>query len=217
MILEYPPYVAVILAGGAARRMDGQAKYGLKTLIPLAGKPILEHICTSLRQATPPPEDIILNVVAEQKRFAPDMPLALDAAAERQGPLAGILSGLKYCARHHPKIEWMLSVSGDTPFLPPDLTTKLFDIALAREKLIVCAASNQRRHPTIALWSCSLRQPLEIALTQDIRKIERFSRQYSTAIVEWPCKDRDPFLNINKPQDLIIAEQEISLESQGKM
>ena len=211
------PYVAVVLAGGAAKRMEGQAKHGLKTLIPLAGKPILEHICTSLQQASCPPEEIALNIVAEQKRFAPDMPLALDSATERQGPLAGILAGLNWCAEFHPKIEWMLSVSGDTPFLPPDLATKLFDAAIEQKAVISCAASNQRRHPTIALWSCSLRAPLEYALTQDIRKIERFSRRYSVTVVEWLCTNRDPFLNINTPEDLILAEQKISLESQGEM
>ena len=208
----YPSYVAVVLAGGAARRMDGQAKHGLKTLLPLAGKPILEHICTNLQQAVPPPEDIALNIVAEQRQFAPDMPLALDMATERQGPLAGISAGLNWCAQYHPKVDWMLSVSGDTPFLPSDLVIKLFDRAHAQKTLIAYAASKQRYHPTIALWSCSLREALEEALMQGMRKVDHFSCQYRPAIVEWPCDGLDPFLNINQPEDIIRAEQIFSLE-----
>ena len=105
---SYPPYVAVILAGGAARRMESQANHGLKTLIPLAGKPILEHICANLRGATQPPKDIVLNIVADQRRFVPDMPIALDSSGERQGPLAGISSGLNWVAKNHPKAELSL-------------------------------------------------------------------------------------------------------------
>ena len=209
-MITYPPYACVVLAGGAARRMEGTAQYGLKTLLPLSGKPILEHICTSLRNAEPAPQDIALNIVAEQMPLAPDMPIALDATEERQGPLSGILAGLNWCAQHNPNIQWLLSVSGDTPFLPSDLAKRLLDVAITQQKSIVCTASDQRRHPTIALWSSSLRAPLETALAQDIRKIELFSRQYSPAIVEWDCNDRDPFLNINQPEDLEAAEKFLS-------
>ena len=212
----YPPYVCVILAGGAARRMEGSAPEGLKTLLPLAGQPILEHICTALRAATPPPEAIALNIVTEQIPLAPEMPLALDAQNERQGPLAGISAGLNWCAQHHPDIKWMLGVSGDTPFLPNDLAAKLFEAAITEKKMLACAASHKRHHPTIALWSLSLRTPLEVALSQNVRKIDRFILPYSPAIVEWADPDHDPFWNINSPEDLKQAEQKI-LDSKGKM
>ena len=211
----YPSYVAVVLAGGAARRMETQAHHGLKTLLPLAGKPILEHICTNLQQARLPPEDIALNIVADQSRFVPDMPIALDASDERQGPLAGISSGLNWATKNHPKVEWMLSGSGDTPFLPLDLAEKLFDAAIKHQALIVCASSNQRHHPTIALWSSSLQKPLENALMHGIRKIDRFSDPYSPAIVEWPCDSFDPFLNVNRPEDFQQAEEIFLLKPLG--
>lgn len=216
-MITAPPYVAVVLAGGAARRMEGIARNGLKTLLPLAGKPVLEHVCSALRHNVPAPKDIALNVLAGQIPDVPDMPIAPDATEDRQGPLAGIAAGLHWCTQQHPEVRWLLSVSGDTPFLPPDLAQRLLGAALEQNTLVACAASGARTHPTIALWSVSLRARLKTALAQNIRKIERFSSTYSPAIVEWQIHDDDPFFNINRPEDLRRAENKKILKSKGKM
>ena len=48
-----------------------------------------------------------------------------------------------------------------------------------------------------------------------MRKIDRFSDQYSPAIVEWPCDSFDPFLNVNRPEDFQQAEEIFFVETFG--
>ena len=54
--------VGVLLAGGLARRMGG----GDKSLHPLAGTPILDHVLTRVRPQVGP---LLLNVNGDPERF----------------------------------------------------------------------------------------------------------------------------------------------------
>ncbi|NQY83109.1 MAG: molybdenum cofactor guanylyltransferase [Alphaproteobacteria bacterium] len=215
-----PPYIAVILAGGAAERMVGQVQVGLKILLPLAEKTLLQHVTSRLAESLHPPQRIALNIVAEQRECAPqDIPIALDQGNTRNGPLAGIAASLDWCAEHHPEVDWVLTVSGDTPFLPPDLATRLFNAAIQNHTAIACAASNGRSHPPIAVWKRELLQPIKNALAAGTRKIDRFSAPYAPITVHWGSNtertqgsekpDDDPFFNVNRPEDLQQAQHRV--------
>lgn len=197
-----PSYIAVVLAGGAARRMGDSVRHGLKLLLPYHGRPILDHITTALSASDHPPADIVLNIAADQRdtlvRHAPDYPVAIDDFTGREGPLAGILAGLDWCRTHRPGIKWVLTVPGDVPLLPADLASRLLDTA---PEYVACAASRGRPHPPIAVWSVGLHAPLAKAMTNGTRKIDRFTEPYTPTIVEWTTEP-DPFLNMNTPEDL---------------
>ena len=95
MSIERAQIAAVILAGGAARRMGG----GDKTLLPLGGKPILQHI---LDRLTPQCAPILLNANGDASRFqAFGLGVYADAVDGYLGPLAGILTGLDAVALNH--------------------------------------------------------------------------------------------------------------------
>lgn len=196
---------AVILAGGEARRMGG----GDKTLLPLAGKPILQHI---LDRLTPQCATILLNANGDAGRFrAFGLAVYADAVDGYLGPLAGILTGLDAVARNHRGITHLISIAGDTPFIPHNLVEAMR--LLADGENIVRARSNGRIHAVCALWPCSIRADLRDQLVnQDVRKIDRFTANYAVVNCDF-AGIPDPFFNINAPADQAEAERIASLET----
>ena len=102
--------------------------------------------------------------------------------------------------------RYLLTVPGDTPFLPYDLVSRLIAARDAEGATIACASSQGRMHPTVGLWPLSLRDDLRAALAEGERSIGRFARRYPLAVVEWGGEP-DPFLNVNEPGDLEKAQE----------
>ncbi|NNM57633.1 MAG: DUF2478 domain-containing protein [Acidocella sp.] len=73
------------------------------------------------------------------------------------------------------------------------------------------AASGGRRHPVAGLWSASLRAPLRrFLLEQGQRKMGLWAEHCGAATVEWPDEPRDPFFNINRPEEREEAAAQLS-------
>lgn len=194
--------VAVILAGGQARRMGG----GDKTLIELHGKPILQHILDRLK---PQCEHIMLNANGHLDRFtAFGFPVIADPVDGFLGPLAGILAGLDAVAIQYPDKTHILSLAGDTPFIPHHLIDYM--CAHASPSNIVCAVSQGRRHPVFGLWPVAIRSELRDQLiNHDVRKIDRFTADYDVALCSFDGVP-DPFFNINTEEDINKASRILS-------
>lgn len=191
----------ILLAGGLARRMGGGDK-GLRTV---GGRPILAHVVAVMR---PQCAGLVLNANGDPARFA-DLRLAVvaDDLPGFQGPLAGILAGLDWIASHHPDVAHAVSVPTDTPFLPPDLVSRLDSAREGEGAKIATAWSGGRDHPVVTLWPVSIRHDLRSALVEEeLRKMGAFTRRYPAARVEWPAEPHDPFFNANEPTDLAAAE-----------
>jgi molybdenum cofactor guanylyltransferase len=191
--------IAVILAGGLARRMGG----GDKGLKPLAGISLLQRV---IDRIGPQVDRLIINANGDTERFADfGLPVISDDLPDFPGPLAGILAGLDYAAEMT-AARHVLSVAADCPFLPRDLMIGL-QIRLERESVrIAVAHSGGFAQPTIALWDVSLRHDLRAALTGGERKIDRFTARYPVASVEWAATPVDPFFNVNTTDDMTMAE-----------
>ncbi|MBV8184603.1 MAG: NTP transferase domain-containing protein, partial [Hyphomicrobiales bacterium] len=124
-----------------------------------------------------------------------------------EGPLAGVLAGLDWTAAHASASGYVVSVATDTPFLPPDLVTRLHAARAAAEARLASAASGGRTHPVIGLWPVDIREELRRALLEEgLRKIDLFTARHKLAIAEWPVSPYDPFFNTNAPDDLATAE-----------
>jgi molybdopterin-guanine dinucleotide biosynthesis protein A len=192
--------IAVVLAGGLARRMGG----GDKPLRLLAGRPLLDHVLDRVR---PQVAGVILNANGDAARFAAyGLPVVPDPLPDFPGPLAGVLAGLDWAAEHRPEIPTLLSVPGDGPFLPADLVARLEAARTAAGTPMACAASGGWTHPPIALWPVSLREELRAALLAGEKKIDRWTARFGCAAAEWPTDPVDPFFNANAPEDLAAAE-----------
>jgi len=192
--------VAVVLAGGLARRMGG----GDKPMRLLGGRPLLDHV---LARITPQVAGVILNANGDATRFAAyGLEVVADPLPDYPGPLAGVLAALEWVAAHRPGSDTVLSVPGDAPFLPADLAARLNVAREAAGVPMACAASGGWTHPPIALWPVALRGELRAALLAGERKIDRWTARHGCASAEWPVTPHDPFFNANAPEDLALAE-----------
>ncbi|MBL6076578.1 molybdenum cofactor guanylyltransferase MobA [Belnapia sp. T18] len=201
--------VAVVLAGGLARRMGG----GDKPLRLLGGRPLLDHVLARIR---PQVAGLVLNANGDPARFAAyGLPVVADPLPDHPGPLAGVLAGLDWAATARPGAVDVLSVAGDCPFLPGDLLVRLEAARRAAGVPMACAASGGWTHPPVALWPIALRGELRAALLAGEKKIDRWTARFGCASAEWPAVPVDPFFNANAPEDLAEAERLLSSASGG--
>lgn len=204
------PVVGVILAGGRARRMGGGDK-GLRTI---GGRPMLDHV---VERARPQVSRLILNAGGDAARFKSyGLPVVADVIDGFAGPLAGILTGLRWAAENVPGARWVASFASDAPFLPTGLVAGLMAAAENEGADMATAASGGRAHPVFALWPVASGPDLQRAMTEDgVRKIDLWTAALSNAQVDFPCQPLDPFFNINRPEDLAAAERLYDLTKEG--
>lgn len=187
---------ALVLAGGGARRLGG----GDKPLRALGGKTLLAHVLARL--GTAGDMAIALSANGDPARFAGfGLPVLGDGAFAGQGPLAGVLAGLDWAAGRGAGA--LLTVPGDTPFIPRDLAARLAPAP-------ACAASGGRVHHLVALWPVAARAALRSRLAADgPRKVEVFAAAVGLRVVAFADEDQpcDPFLNVNTPEDLARARR----------
>lgn len=189
---------AIVLAGGRSSRMGG----GDKPLKPLAGRPLLAHV---LERLSPQIEHIAINANGDPARFAGfGRPVVPDTIPGFAGPLAGVLAGMVW-ASGLPGTTTLATVAGDTPFFPADLMESLSQVPAGN---IALAASAGRTHPVFGLWPLALRADLQRFIADKGRKVMDFVARHPVTIVDFPLRNgRDPFFNINEPEDLATAER----------
>ena len=186
--------VAVVLAGGLARRMGG----GDKPLRALAGRPMLDHVLAALRGQI---GRVALSANGDAARFAAyGVPVLADPLPDHPGPLAGILAGLDWAAEEG--AAWLVSAPGDCPFLPADYVARLRAAAAP----LACAETDGQTHPPCGIWPVALRHELRDALLTGERKIDRWTARHGIRHVAWGTDPIDPFFNANTAEDLALAE-----------
>ncbi len=186
----------ILLAGGLATRMGG----GDKSLKSLGGRPILAHVIDRIR---PQVSALALNANGDPARLG-DWGLAVvpDALPDFPGPLAGIHAGMEWARIQG--IPDIVSVPTDTPFLPADLVDRL--VAVRGKADIAVAKSEGSGHPVVALWPARLADDLRRLVTEGMRRVTEFAGRHTVAYADFPVGPVDPFLNINRPEDLERAE-----------
>ena len=189
---------AVILAGGAARRMGG----GDKGLLELGSGTVLSSVVGRL---APQAGALALSANGDPGRFASfGMPVLADTVPGRPGPLGGVLAAMRWAGAAG--AGRVATAAADTPFLPGDLIARL---SAAGEGIVIAAAPDPERgvarHPTFALWPTSLADALEAALAGGVRKVLAFADAHGWA--EARFEDGAAFFNVNTPEDLVEARR----------
>ncbi len=183
---------------------------GDKCLIELGGRTLLDHV---IARARPQVRALLLNANGDSARFRNyQLPVAADVIGGFAGPLAGVLTAMEWAQQvQRPQYRYIASFATDTPFFPHDIVTRL-QTALAEEDAeIACAASMGRTHPVFALWPVRLAPLLRTAMgSEDARKVSAWMACFRTAIVAFDSTEGDPFLNINTPVDLAVAQARLA-------
>ncbi|VBB69358.1 Molybdopterin-guanine dinucleotide biosynthesis protein MobA [invertebrate metagenome] len=192
--------VAIIVAGGRSQRMGG----GHKALRPLVGRPIVSHIWAIV---APQVAQLAINVNGPPEDFTTLLPgvLVLADAETDHGPLAGVLAGLCWAAQMG--ASHLLTIPGDTPFLPSDLVTHMIQSTLCYNATVVCTRSAGNLHPLISLWNVTLISALAAFLATGNRTVRHFLRTCQYVVVDFATMPLDPFMNMNTLADLMAAER----------
>jgi molybdenum cofactor guanylyltransferase len=197
-----PQTVGVILAGGQARRMGGVDK----ALIPLGGTTLIER---AIARASVQVRDVIINANGDPKRFAHlGLPVIADRVPGFVGPLAGILAGFEWLRANRPDARWLASFACDCPFLPTDMVARLVEAATRDHVPVAVAASGTQHHPVFAVWSAEIAATSEDVLVRgNYRKMDDWIATLPSVRVSFAAEPLDPFLNINTPEELALAEE----------
>lgn len=209
--------LVVILAGGRSSRMGG----GHKCLLPLGNRLIIDRVLGGIDKnvqqvilSVSPNSDIATHL--SKSAFASSIKTNFKYLADDypafSGPLAGITTAIQY-ARNH-KLDWVVSVSADTPFLPDNLIEKLIDAVSRSSALIGIACSNSQTHPACGIWHSSLYPIFDQLLVQNqFRSLHQLLTLAPSIKVDFSHLGFDPFFNINTPDDFTIAQTILDIQS----
>ena len=195
----YSEIAVIIMIGGKSSRLGG----GIKSLIKINNKKIFDII---LDRIQPQIDKIIVNSNIEDTEISKyKFPIIKDVKQGYLGPLAGIHSGMQWLNKNKPEVDWLLTLPGDTPFIPLNLVS-CFEEKINQDSKIILAKSNDKIHPIIGAWHTSLLTSLNEHLESGTRKILEWAENHPLDFLEFNEKNYDPFFNINTQIDINKAE-----------
>ena len=193
----------VILAGGRSRRMGG----GIKALIPLAGKSLLQHVIDRLDSQVARLYLSVEKPAADFDRFG--LPQLPDPEPGSNGPLGGLLAALERSAED--VCDGLLLLPCDAPFLPRDLGARLLACADDENADVAVVRHASRLQPTFSLWRRSVLPDVERAVLDDgMAGFKQFLATHRHAVLDWAGAGANPFFNINDPDALEAAARMIA-------
>ncbi len=180
-----------------------------KALMTLGGKPLIQHVMDRLAPQT---VHLAISANGDAARFAwLGVPVIDDGQDPSEGPAYGIRAALEWAAACG-DVEWIVTVPTDTPFIPLDLVERLVGKAQTGNAAVAVAGNSTDKHPTIAVWSLSIRRKLNALVERDgLRAVHAIGDALGATVVQFdrPVRGPEPFFNINSPADLKDAQERI--------
>lgn len=187
----------LILAGGQARRMGGTDK----GLLPLAGRPMVEHVMEALR---PQVGTVLVSANRHHERYACyGHPVIADDLGGYQGPLAGVAAALRQNTA-----EFLVTAPCDAPLLPPDLVARLRSACEATDADAAVANDGRRLQPVFLLLRSRVAPALEAYLAGGGRRVDAWLGQLRTVEVDF-SDVAAAFVNVNDPDDHRAVEAQL--------
>lgn len=199
--------IGAILAGGRGTRLGGIDK----AFIVWHGEPLIRRVA---RRLAPHCTGIIVIANGDLGRFAA---AGLDAIADRPDPAVegarlGLMTAFDHFGRegtgndgtgNHGASNLLLTTPTDLPDLPFDLVWRLRSAAAATGAIAASVASGERVHGLIALWTpAGAKRALAHMAANPGTSVRALHHALGSAIVNHPARPRDPFWNVNRPEDL---------------
>jgi molybdenum cofactor guanylyltransferase len=184
----------VILAGGQARRMEGQDK----GLVLLNKKPMIEYVINTLK---PQVNSLLINANRNHDAYSKyGYEIVSDELSGYHGPLAGMASALNVI-----KTPYMLVVPCDSPFIPTDLAQRLINSLEKNNADISVAHNGDRMQPVFCLIKNDLLTSMNDFLNQGERKIDKWFNLHALAIADF-SDIPETFDNLNTLEDIKTIE-----------
>jgi len=184
----------VILAGGLGTRMGGG-----KPERPFRGRRLIDFVLDRVAVWDVP----TVICVREPGQVAAGVVNQIFDRPSVEGPLAGLLAALDW--GKGAGLGHVLTLPCDTPFLPENVLARLWRAACDASAPAV-AASNDRRHPTCAIWPVRSLPDVEAYAATGRRSLSGALDACRAVDVSCGHSEPDPFVNINTPGDLALFQ-----------
>ena len=192
--------LAVVLAGGKSKRF-GEDKNHIK----LANKTLLEHVLFKIINRYE--EILIVSSHSLNIKKIKNVTIIPDCFDDL-GPLAGVLSAMKWVKENQKSYQWLATFPSDTPFFEISIIEEYQKRIKLKESLLYFVKSNNKRHNIFGLWSIELLKVLENDLiNNNYRKVEDWANKIGVQTIDLETKKFDPFFNINTKEDLEEAKK----------
>jgi molybdopterin-guanine dinucleotide biosynthesis protein A len=192
--------LAVVLAGGKSKRF-GEDKNDVK----LGDKTLLEHVLSKIGNKF----DEILIVSSHSLKIQKIKNVTvIPDCLDNLGPLAGVLSSMKWVKENKKSYQWIATFPSDTPFFETSIIEEYKKKIKLNESLLYFVKSNNQRHNIFGLWSINLLKTLENDLIKNkFRKVEEWANKIGLKTIDVVIKKFDPFFNINTKEDFEEAKK----------
>ena len=192
--------LAVVLAGGKSKRFGED-----KNQIKLGDKTLLEHVLSKINNKF---EEILIvsshNLEIKKSENITIIPDCFDDF----GPLAGVLSSMKWVKDNRKHYRWVATFPSDTPFFEISIIEEYKKRININDSSLYFIKSNNKRHNIFGLWSIDLLDVLEDDLkNNDFRKVEDWADKIGVKTIDFETKKFDPFFNINTREDFEEAKK----------
>jgi len=179
-----------------------------KSMLPLAGKPLIAHVIerTSLLRL---PVTVITNTPEKHQQF--NLPMYSDLYPG-QGSLGGIYTALAFSPS-----DYTLCVACDMPFLNVDLLRYIVNLCAGYDAVVPCDIGNYESLHAVYRRTCLA--PIQQRITEgNLRIRDLYSRLHTRLISPEEVNNFDPerrsFMNLNTPEDLAQIELRSTLYEQ---
>ena len=191
--------LGVVLAGGKSQRF-GQDKSQVK----LQGKLLIDYVLNEIIDEF----NETLIITNNSINFMKSKKISITRDFQSGlGPLAGVLTAMKWIRQNNKSYKWISTFPSDTPFFKKQILNNFLEEIKDYEGKLFFINSNDTRHNIFGLWSIDLLERLEKDLDNGERKVEMWANKIGVKSINMKFANKDPFFNINTKEDLTKAEE----------
>jgi len=192
--------LAVVLAGGKSKRFGED-----KNQIKLGDKTLLEHVLSKINNKFE--ETLIVSSHNLEIKKSENITIIPDCFDDF-GPLAGVLSSMKWVKENQKQYKWVATFPSDTPFFETSIIEEYKKRININDSSLYFIKSNNKRHNIFGLWSIDLLDVLEDDLkNNNFRKVEDWADKIGVKTINIEVNEFDPFFNINTKDDFEKAKE----------
>ena len=176
-----------------------------KNQIKLGDKTLLEHVLSKISNKF---EEILIVSSHNQEIKKLENVTVIPDCFEDFGPLAGVLSSMKWVKENQKQYKWVATFPSDTPFFETAIIEEYKKRINMNDSSLYFVKSNDKRHNIFGLWSIDLLGVLEDdLLNNNFRKVEDWANKIGVKTIDIEVKKFDPFFNINTKEDFEKAKE----------